>query len=219
MLFDWLFKRLYFAMHLDKEEPGSGGSEKKEDDQKTDDGAGGEDAEKAGKKKKEVADITFTAEQQALVDLKIGEARTKEREKAKAELEAESAKARKKAEQDALKDKEEWKTLAEQRQTDLDELTKQKIELEPFKQQAEKYKQALENILAEQKKNLPKFILPLIEKMDPVEAMAYITANAKDLGAKPLTYGETPEGKEKKFTDDDKKEAQKASGAVITRSF
>jgi len=59
----------------------------------------------------------------------------------------------------------------------------------------------------------------LIEKLDPVEAMAYITEHAEELGAKPSTYSETPDGKEKKVTDDDKKEAQKASTSVITRSF
>ena len=213
MLFDWLYKLLYF----DKDPDAGGGGQK--DDQKTDDSAGGDDAEKAGKKKEKVADVTFTTEQQALVDLKIGEARTKEREKAKAELEAETAKAKKKADEEALKDKQEWQKLAEQRQTEIDDLTKQKTELEPFKDQAEKYKKALDNILAAQKKDLPKYIVELLEKMDPVEAMDYITKHAKDLGAKPLTYSETPDGKEKKVSDDDKKEAQKAADTVITRVF
>lgn len=215
LFYQWLRRGWYF----ENDGSGSGGAKKKEDDPKTDDSAGGDDAEKAGKKKKEVAEIAFTAEQQALVDQKIGEARTKEREKAKAELEAESAKAKKKAEEDALKDKQEWQTLAEKRQADLDELTKQKAELEPFKGQAEKYKKALDDILAAQKKDLPKHIVELLEPMDPVDAMAYITKHAKDLGAKPLTYGETPDGKEKKVSDDDKKDAQKASQGVITRSF
>jgi small-conductance mechanosensitive channel len=213
MLFDWLRKYLYF----DKDPDAGGGGQK--DDQKTDDSAGGEDAEKAGKKKEKVADITFTAEQQALVDQKIGEARTKEREKAKGELEAETAKAKKKADEEALKDKQEWQKLAEQRQTEIDDLTKAKTELEPFKDQAEKYKKALDSILAAQKKELPKHIVELLEKMDPVEAMDYITKHAKDLGVKPSTYSETPDGKEKKVSDDDKKEAQKAADTVITRVF
>ena len=213
MLFDLFSKFLYF----EKDGGAGGGQSDDKDDQKTDDSTGGEDAEKAGKKKG--VKVTFTPEQQALVDQQIGEARTKEREKAKAELDAETAKAKKKADEAALKDKEEWKTLADQRQADIDELTKQKTELEPFKQQAEKYKKALDDILAAQKKKLPKHILTLIEKLDPVDAMAYITENAEALGAKPETYGETPEGKEKKISDDEKKESQKASGSVITRSF
>jgi len=216
MFFDWLRTCLYF----DKDPDASGGAQ--EDDPKTDDSAGG-DPEKAGKKKKEVADITFSADQQAFIDQKIGEARTKEREKAKAELEAETAKAKKKADEEALKDKQEWQKLAESRQTEIDDLTKQKTELEPRLQasedQAEKYKKALDGILAAQKKDLPKHIVELLEKMDPVEAMEYITKHAKDLGAKPLTYSETPDGKEKKVSDDDKKEAQKAADTVITRVF
>lgn len=202
--------------YFDKE-GGAAGAGQEKDDQTTDDSAGGGDAEKAGKQK--VTPGTFTPEQQAAVDLLIGEARKKEREHFKAELEKESAKAKKKAEEETLKDKEEWKTLAEKRQSENDELTKEKAELEPFKDQAEKYQKALNDILDKQKKSLPKFVLPLIEKMDPVEAMAYITEHADELGAKPSTYSETPEGREKKVTDEDKKEAQKASGTLITRTF
>ena len=132
----------------------------------------------------------------------------------KAEGEAEIV--RKKAEEAALVKNQEWQQLAEKRAAELE---KQKTELEPFKEQAEKYKAALDAQLTKVKEKLPKYLLPLIENMDPVEAMAYITEYAEELGAKPLTYSETPEGREKKVNDEEKKEAQKASGALITRTF
>jgi small-conductance mechanosensitive channel len=216
MLFDWL--RLCKILYFDKDDDaggGAGGSQ--EDDSKTDDGAGG-DAEKAGKKK-EKATVAFTPEQQEWVNTLINQARDKEREKAKADFDAEADKARKKADAAALEKNQEWQTLAEQRATELATLTQEKVELEPFKGQADKYKKALEGILAKQKESLPKFVLPLIEKMDVVDAMEYITAHAKELGAKLETYSETPDGKEKKLTDDDTKEAKQASTTVITRTF
>lgn len=169
----------------------------------------GIDPDKAKAKKEEK---TFT---QAELDQKVEERLQHERRKSEKDAE----KIRQKAEADALEKNQEWQKLAEKRQTRIDELEKQSTELTPFKEQAEKYKAALDAQLTERKKTLPKFILPLIEKMDPVEAMQYITEHAEELGGKPDTYSETPDGKEKKVSDDDQKDAQKASGAVITRNF
>lgn len=149
----------------------------------TDNGAGGSDVEKAGKDKPK-AEVAFSAKQQALVDMLVGEARLKEREKARADLESETSKARKKAEQDALKEKEDFKTLAEQREAEIIELRKQLDELTPFKDSATKYETALKDQLEAVKKSLPKHLLPLIEKLDPIEAMQYIEEHRKELGAK-----------------------------------
>jgi small-conductance mechanosensitive channel len=214
MLFDRSSLLRSVGLYFDKD-GGSGGAQDPED-LKTDDGAGGDDAGKAGKKETE---IVFTPEQEKLIGKRLREAREKEREKAKADIEAEGAKAKKEAEDAALAKNQEWQTLAEKRAADLADLAKEKAELEPFKEQAERYKKALDDQLAKVKEKLPKYLLPLIEKMDPVEAMAYITEHAEELGAKPGTYGETPEGKERKLNDKDKQEAQKASSTLITRTF
>lgn len=216
MLFDWM--RLWKILYFDKDADSSGGggtedsagddADKKKDGSAEDQKAG-DDKDKS--KAKEEEKLFTQAQLDALIDDRL------KRERKKAEGEAE--KARKKAEADALKDNQEWQKLAESRQTEIDDLTKEKAELEPFKDQAEKYKKALDSILAAQKKDLPKHIVELLEKMDPVEAMEYITKHAKDLGAKPGTYRETPDGKERSLKDEDKKEAEKASGTVITRNF
>ncbi|MGH9426031.1 MAG: hypothetical protein ACRD2L_06990 [Terriglobia bacterium] len=211
MLFDWLRTLLYFDKDPDASGGGTDDSSGDDADKKegsAEDPNAGDDKDKAKAKEEKVYS---KAETELIVEERL------KRERKKAADEAE--KARKKAEADALTKNQEWQKLAESRQTEIDDLTNAKTELEPFKDQAEKYKKALDSILAAQKKDLPKHIVELLEKMDPVEAMEYITKHAKDLGVKPSTYSETPDGKEKKVSDDDKKEAQKAADTVITRVF
>ncbi|OGR31696.1 MAG: hypothetical protein A2139_07565 [Desulfobacca sp. RBG_16_60_12] len=213
-MFD-LLRRWPISMgwYFDKDEAGSGGktddsAEDKSDD-KTDESKAGDDQDKAKAKKDEK---TFT---QAELDQIIKD--RLEREHKKSESAAE--KARKDAEAAALEKNQEWQKLAETRATELAALAKEREELEPFKEQAEKYRTALDVQLAKVKEKLPKYLLQLIEKLDPVEAMAYITEYAEELGAKPNTYSETPEGKEKKVSDEDKQKSQKASADLVTRNF
>jgi DNA repair exonuclease SbcCD ATPase subunit len=209
MLFDWLLRRGWL---FNKDESGAGGTtdDSAEDkSEKTDESKAGDEKDKAKAKKDEK---TFT---QAEIDQIVKDRLERERKK----HEADAEKARKDAEAAALEKNQEWQKLAEARAKDLETLTKEKSELEPFKEQAEKYKAALEAQLARVKEKLPKHLLPLIDKLDPVEAMAYITEHGEELGAKPQTYGETPEGKERKLTDEDKKRAEQASGTLIARTF
>jgi len=217
MLFD-LLRRWPISMgwYFDKDEAGSGG--------KTEDGA----EEKDGKEKSESDESKAGDEKdQAKAEKKFSQAELDqivkdrlERERKKSESAAE--KARKDAEAAALEKNQEWQKLAETRATELAALAKEKEELEPFKEKADKYEKALKGQLAKVKPTLPKYLLPLIEKMDPVEAMDYITEHAEELGAKPSAfqaYSETPEGKERKLNDEDKKRAEQASGTLITRVF
>ena len=212
MLFDWLLKGMpiHMGLYFDKDDSGSGG---KPDDgaedkskEKEDESEAGDDEAKAKAEKK------FT---QAELDQIVKDRLERERKKSDAAAE----KARKEAEDAALAKNQEWQKLAETRASEIETLNKEKAELESFKDQAERYKAALDKILAERKKTLPKFVVPLIEKMDPVEAMAYITDHAEELGAKPETYEETPDGKKKKLSDEDKREAERASTNVIARTF
>jgi len=214
MLFD-LLRRSWFGLYFDKDESGSGGGTDDSAEDKADkkeESAESKAGDDKGKSKAKKEEKTFTqAELDAIIDDRL------KRERKKADDATE--KARKAAEEEALKKNQEWQKLAETRATEIDTLTKEKTDLEPFKEQAEKYRTALTAILEKQKKSLPKFVLPLIEKMDPVEAMQYITEHAEELGAKPETYGETPDGKERKLNDDDKQKSKEASTSVITRSF
>lgn len=208
---DWM---KLFALWFDKDEgAGAGGGDA--DPDKTDDGPGSdEDAEKSGDE-----EVTFSPAQQAYIDKLIGRTRVKEREKAKATAEAEAAKKAKEAEEKALQDQEEWKTLAENRAKEIADLTTKNATLEEMRQAAERFEQTLNNILDKQKKDLPAHILPLIEKMDPVDAMNYISENAEALNVKPDVYTKTPKPSEKKVTSEDENAAQKASRSVVTRNF
>lgn len=212
-MFD-LFRRGPISMgwYFDKD-AGAGG--KPDDSAEDEDGREKPDESKAGdesKKSKAEEEKKFSqAELEAIIEDRL------KRERKKSEDAAE--KARKKAEEEALSKNQEWQQLAEKRQKDLETLTQEKAELEPFKEKSERYEKALMDQLAKVKEKLPKYLLPLIDKMDPVEAMAYIAEHAEELGAKPLTYSETPEGKEKKVTDEERKQAQKASGTLISRTF
>lgn len=78
----------------------------------TGDGTGADDSENAGKDKK----VEFTPEQQAFIDKKIGEARVKEREKAKAEAETKVKAEQEAADKKVLEEKGEFKKLAEAEQ-------------------------------------------------------------------------------------------------------
>ena len=216
-MFD-LFRRwpISLGWYFDKDDGTSSGSGGKKDDSaedktddKSDESKAGDEKDKAKSEKKEK---TFT---QAELDQIVKDRLERERKK----HEADADKARKDAEAAALEKNEEWQKLAEKRAQDLQTLSQEKADLEPYKEQAEKYKKALDDQLAKIKEKLPKHLLPLIDKLDPVEAMAYITEHAEELGAKPSTYGETPEGKERKLNDEDKKKAQDASGTLITRTF
>lgn len=55
-------------------------------------------------------------------------------------------------------------------------------ELEPLGEKARSQAAALKGLLEEQKKTLPRAILPLLEKLDEVEQLNYLTAHRGELG-------------------------------------
>lgn len=85
-------------------------------------------------------EAVFTDDQQKLVDKLVGEARVKAREKAETDAAAKSAKERADAEQAALVAQQEWKKLAEQHKTRVDEL-------EPLVKQVEGYEELVKGML------------------------------------------------------------------------
>ena len=156
---------------------------------------------KAGKDVKDKKPkVEWTEEQQAEINRINRETRLEERKKAKAEMEAELAKVKQADEEKQLTEKQEFKTLAENRQKDIERLTAENQTLTEAKEQGDKYKAALEKSLKTQTAKLPKHIQTLLSKMDVLEQMEYLTENAKDLGVKFDTVDETPG--DSKLTDD-----------------
>lgn len=153
---------------------------------------------------------------QADVDLIL-----KERlERQKKHTEAETEKARKKAEDEALEKNKEFQQLAETRQKTISELEAQIETLKAVDETKGKYEGALKKYLSEASKSMPKHVLPLIEKLDVVEALEYITANAKELGINALsTVPETPKEKGSGPTDEEKEAARKVAATHTHRTF
>jgi hypothetical protein len=87
--------------------------------------------------------------------------------------EAKNRKAAETAEAAKLAEQGEFKKLA-------DTASAKVAELEPFKEKAERHETALKAILGKQREGLPKHILTLLDKLDPVEQLEYIAANAAE---------------------------------------
>lgn len=133
--------------------------------------------DKAKGKQAAATKVTFTEEQQMAVDLIV-----KERlERAQRKAETDADKLRRQAEEQALLKNKEFETLAEQRKGKVGELEAQVLELTPFKEQAEKYKGAMEKIVKAQVDKLPPALKVLVEKLDPIEQMDYLSEHAKEL--------------------------------------
>ena len=205
MGFDWLRSGLLFEKDGGAGDGNPDDSAEDEAKKKAAESDAGDDTDTKAEKKFSQADLDRIVKERL------------DREKKKSDEAA--AKAKKDAEDAALAKNQEWEKLATQRQTEIDDIKKTVAELEPFKEQAEKYKTALNAQLTEIKKSLPKFVLQLIDKMDPVDAMKYITDNADELGAKPETFSATPRHKEKKVKDEDAKAAEQASSSIISQGF
>lgn len=121
-------------------------------------------------------EITFTDEQQKLIDKRIGEARVKSREQAKADFETALAKEREEAEQATLQANQEWKELAEKRQARI-------LELEPLEDNATKYQEVISKMLEEKLEKLGDTAKQAVEALpgdlDTLEILSWLNANEK----------------------------------------
>ena len=169
------------------------------------------------KDKKPKPPIQWTADQQAEIDRINAETRKQERKKAEAEFEAKAAKAKKEAEDQALTEKQEFKTLAENRAAEIETLKGEIETLTEAQKQGEKYKAVLEKHLKEQTAKLPKHIQTLLSKMDVLEQMEYLTENAKDLGVKLDSIDETP--RDENTTDADLLKSQNQEVRSFVKSI
>jgi len=95
-----------------------------------------------------------------------------EREKADraAQQAAEAAEAQRLAEQ------QKWQELAQKHEARLKEL-------EPVQAKAASYEAALKKLLDEQRKGVPAYVLPLLDKMDAAEQLEWIAVNAAQFQA------------------------------------
>lgn len=132
-------------------------------------------------------------------------------EREKLARERATARAKEEAEAEALKKNQEWQALADVNAKKADELAARVAQLEPVGEQVERYRSALERSLAAEKKDLPKHVLVLLEKLDPVEQIDYLAANRDALGRTTGAAGvpASPEPKERRLSDDDLERARR----------
>lgn len=132
--------------------------------------------------------VTFSEQQQAHIDHLIGERLKRAREQWKGEAEVSKAKAAEDAEAERLKAQQQFKELSEKQAAKL-------AELEGLQPELKRYKDALMVYAQKARAGLPEHVVPLLEKLDPVEQLAYLAehgaAMAKPAGGVPATPGAT----------------------------
>lgn len=213
-----------FGFYFDKDNDTGGGGKKPEDD--------AEDKDKEAKEEEKQGDPSSQKSEdekdeknhggkdekkfsQADVDQIIKDRLARQKKQDEKEVE----KAREKAEEDALKKNSDFQKLAEKHEKTIAELEGQIKDFTDIKEQSKKYQNVLNKYLTEAKKNLPKHVLPLMEKLDIVDALEYVTDHADELGVQVLGVPQTPKEKEKKLSDDEKKQASTSVGNLIQTNY
>lgn len=117
--------------------------------------------------------VEFTPEQQKELDRILAERLKREKEKA----ERAEAKAKADAEEAALKDKQAFEELANKRQTRIAELEAQTSELDTSRQKLADYEKTFKDILKAEKDGLDASIVALLDKLDPLEQLKWLSEN------------------------------------------
>lgn len=132
-------------------------------------------------------------------------------EREKTAREKSAAKAREEAEAEGLKKSEEWQTLAKKLEARVGEL-------EPMGEQVTRYKGALEKYLEAEKKDLPKHVLVLLEKLDPADQMEYLTANREELGkgGKPEGVPASPQARSRSISEEEQEAARRGQANLYS---
>jgi len=107
---------------------------------------------------------------QADVDRIVRERLERERRQA----DERQAQAQRQAEEAALQQQGEFRRLAEERQARLNDL-------EPVAARATRYEAALQAQLQRERANVPAYVIPLLDRLDPAEQLEYLAANREAL--------------------------------------
>lgn len=188
---------------------GSGGTE---DAKQTEDATGSK-----GGDSKPFAVFTNEKDFQEAIDKRLAERLERERKKS----EAATQKAREEAESKSLAEQQKYQELAEKRAKALTELettaaeTAAKLEAEQAK--AQRYEKALNVYLADQRKRVPEHLYSLLDKLDPVEQLEWISTN----GDKLTTANGVPATPKPQagMTDADRQRAQKETERYYRNKF
>jgi hypothetical protein len=92
----------------------------------------------------------------------------------KSQYESQQQKVKQEAEDQKLAEEKRFQELAEQRQKELDAI-------KPKADQAESYEKLVNDLLEEQRKDLPKHIVTLLNKLSPADQVAYLKENKAEI--------------------------------------
>jgi len=159
---------------------------------------------------------TFTPEQQEWIEKQIIPVRL---QRAKFDADQVAEKARKKAEEESLAKNQEFEKLATQRQSEIETLTQQLAEAASIKEQAEKYKAAIETMIKVQTDTLPAAIKELLAKLDPIEKIEYLAKHAKELNIDVKGVPETETGDSSTRLKQAELEKAKSNNAKMVKTF
>ncbi|MCB8942550.1 MAG: hypothetical protein H6658_02120 [Ardenticatenaceae bacterium] len=139
---------------------------------------GGDDASSSETADGEGKEKTFTqAELEAALEKRL------KRQEAKMRKEMEEAQRKREAEE--LEASQEWQTLAQKRQSQIQDLSQRVAELEPLAERAEKYEAALTGYRDELLKGVPDHIQELLADKDIADQLTWLTSNAAKLKKRP----------------------------------
>ncbi len=141
-------------------------------------------------------------------------------EREKSARERSALKAKEEAEAEGLKAKQEWQALAEVKEKQAAELSARLALLEPVNATAERYRGALEKYLEAEKKDMPKHVLVLLEKLDPVDQIEYLAQNREVL--KPASargaagVPASPDPKERTLSEEEQERARRGQASLYS---
>ena len=133
-----------------------------------------------GEQKQTALTFATEAEFQAKVEALLKERLDREAKKA----DTKAQKAREEAQAEAAAKNGEWQQLAEQRAAKIAELETQAAALDATTTKAQRYEQALSKQVEVLRKDVPKHLLPLLEKLDVVEQLEWLAANRDAIAPK-----------------------------------
>lgn len=138
-----------------------------------------------------------------------------ERESRKAieKKERELAKQQEEAEQKRLEEEKAWEKLAEDRKA---KLTEAESKLQALQEKLEKAEKALKAQVDQLRKNLPKHIITLLDRLELADQLEYIAANSEELLKKKAPgLPETPNpGGSGELSDEQKQEARSQAASL-----
>lgn len=181
------------------------------------DPAGGKDPDPSGENKNDggkggEGDKQFS---QADIDRIVADRLERERKKS----EAAAQKLKDESEAAALAEQQKWQELAQKHEKTIADLTAKLAESEALKETFGNYETVVKKYLETERAGLPEHIVALLDKLDPVAQLEYISTNKDSLKPNRKPLPETPDPDDKGLTEAQKADAKKQTDLAYRNLF